>query len=131
MPGNGLNGPIASLVVTFFCKTVSASPASLSGGSGIFFTTCSRKKAPCGLAGGCMLRNAGDTSNLTAFAGYSFLYLSSVARPGDQIDRSVNPTLIPTNPSFGVPFGPPRPAPIFNHTDFHAHGVNLGLGLAF
>jgi Putative beta barrel porin-7 (BBP7) len=71
------------------------------------------------------------TRNLTAFAGYSFLYLSNVARPGDQIDRNVNPTLVPTNPSFAVPFGPPRPAPIFNHTDFYAHGVNLGLGLSF
>jgi len=61
-------GPIGSLVVAVFCKAVSASAASFSGGSGNFLTTCSRKNAPCGLAGGWMLRNAGDTSNLTGFS---------------------------------------------------------------
>lgn len=67
------------------------------------------------------------TRRLTAFVGYDFLYLSSVVRPGDQIDRSVNETQ-----STGAPLiGPARPAPLFQRTDFYSHGVNLGLEFTF
>lgn len=57
--------------------------------------------------------------------GYSFLYWSSVARPGDQIDNVVNPNLFPPEAS---PFsGALRPE--FNHraTDFWVQGINFGL----
>jgi hypothetical protein len=67
------------------------------------------------------------TDHCTIFAGYTFLYWSRVARPGDQVDRVVNPNLVPTSTTFGAPGTPARPAPLLNDTDFWAQGLNLGL----
>jgi len=53
--------------------------------------------------------------NLTATVGYSFLYLSDVVRPGDQIDRVVS------FQSNG------RPSVLFRSSDFWSQGVNVGL----
>lgn len=83
-------------------------------------------------------------------AGYDFLWISRVARPGDQIDRKINPTLTGlaavtratsgtrTDPTpFGVPGpaqppqGPKRPRFAFKRTDFWAQGVSFGLGVRF
>jgi hypothetical protein len=74
---------------------------------------------------------------VTSFArlsvGYSFLYLSAVARPGEQIDRGLNPSQAPG--ITGIPsttvIGPPRPTPLFNSTDFWAQGVSFGLELRY
>jgi hypothetical protein len=71
------------------------------------------------------------TSQLRASVGYTFLYWSNVARPGDQIDRPVNPTLLPTVGNPGPPVGPIRPAFTFKDTDFWAQGVNFGLEFRF
>jgi hypothetical protein len=57
---------------------------------------------------------------VTATVGYTFLYISSVVRPSDQIDRSVN--IAPPNT---------RPAFSFHATDFWTQGVNLGLEIRF
>src|SRR4051794_20088600 len=69
------------------------------------------------------------TDRLRATAGYTFQYVSDVVRPGDQIDRGINPVQAPA--ITGVPnaplTGPARPAPLINSTDFWAHGVNFGL----
>lgn len=62
-----------------------------------------------------------------AFAGYTVLYASDVVRPGDQLDRVINPT----QRLGGGLVGPARPGPLFNHTDFWAQGLNLGLQLAY
>jgi len=65
------------------------------------------------------------TDYLRVFVGYNVLYLSSVARPAQEIDRVVNPTFIP-----GSPFpqsGPARPSFTFHQTDFYAQGANFGL----
>ncbi len=64
---------------------------------------------------------------LRAYVGYTFIYWSDVARPGDQIDRRVNPAALPTSLFAGIAGGPARPAPIFNDTGFWAQGVNFGL----
>ncbi len=61
--------------------------------------------------------------------GYSFLYVSSVARPGDQIDRVINPN---TSPAIGSNFSgavssPPHPALNVQSSDFWAQGLNFGL----
>jgi hypothetical protein len=66
------------------------------------------------------------TEHIQIFGGYSFLYWSRVVRPGDQIDTSVNPNLVPTSPSYGAG-GPGRPAFGFHQTDFYAQGANFGL----
>jgi hypothetical protein len=67
------------------------------------------------------------TDHLRVFAGYNVLYLSSVVRADDQIDRRVNITQLAhfTNPPALV--GSPLPAVLFKTTDFWAQGVTLGL----
>lgn len=67
------------------------------------------------------------TENFRAFAGYTFLFWNRVVRPGDQVDRTLNPNLIPTSATFGAAGGPARPARTGADTDFWAHGVNVGL----
>jgi hypothetical protein len=61
--------------------------------------------------------------------GYSFLYVSSVARPGDQIDRVINPSQAPaiTGNFGGNLSGPARPVLNVRDTDFWAQGLNFGL----
>lgn len=61
--------------------------------------------------------------------GYSFLWISTVARAGEQIDPVVNPRYFPILSS-----GPPtplRPAFQFHDTSFWAQGLNFGLELTF
>ena len=60
------------------------------------------------------------TPHVTATVGYTFLYISSVVRPSDQIDRGVN--IAPPNS---------RPAFSLNSTDFWTQGVNLGFEIRF
>lgn len=65
------------------------------------------------------------TNRLSASLGYSLIWWYQVARPGDQIDPSVNPNLIPPE---AVPFtGPLRPEFRFRDDSFWAQGINLGL----
>lgn len=64
--------------------------------------------------------------------GYSFLYISSVARPGEQIDRVINPTQAPAiSGNFPALTGPARPTLSVTDTDYWAQGVNFGLELKF
>ena len=67
------------------------------------------------------------------FAGYSFLYVNSVVRPGNQINRNINPT--PSVSWTGEPpatlKGPAEPSFEFNSSSFWAHGINAGLTLRF
>jgi hypothetical protein len=53
------------------------------------------------------------TQNVSLKAGYTFLYIDSVVRPGDQIDRSVTPQ------------------PLFNKTTYWAQGIDLGVALRY
>jgi hypothetical protein len=57
--------------------------------------------------------------------GYTFIFLSRVARPGDQIDLALNPNLFPPEED---PFsGPLRPAFPFRDSRFWAQGISFGL----
>ena len=67
------------------------------------------------------------TPRLQIKFGYTFLFWSSVARPGDQIDRRVNANNVPTDVNFGTAGGPAVPAFSFVHSDYWAQGLNLGL----
>lgn len=71
------------------------------------------------------------TRHINVHLGYTFLYWSHVQRPGDVIDRTINPTQLPTSRQFGALAGPARPTFDFNHSDFWAHGVNIGLGFEY
>ena len=65
--------------------------------------------------------------------GYSFLYISSVARPGDQIDRVINPTQSSaiTNNFPTYLSGVARPGLNVHNTDFWAQGLNFALEFRF
>jgi hypothetical protein len=69
------------------------------------------------------------TSRIAVFAGYTFLYWSSVVRPGDQIDTVVDVTRVPNFITNATPVTPPRPINPFKRSDFWAHGVNFGIGV--
>ncbi len=71
--------------------------------------------------------------NIRVSAGYSFLYLSSVARPGDQIDRSINASQLPGISGNPLPvlIGPARPAYLGNDSSFWAHGLNVGVEVRY
>ena len=70
----------------------------------------------------------GDHLCLTA--GYSFMYWSDVVRPGDQVDRVVNSSLVPLTTT-GVTTGPAAPTSSINRTDFWAHGFHAGASLVW
>ncbi|HYV34083.1 MAG TPA: BBP7 family outer membrane beta-barrel protein [Gemmataceae bacterium] len=63
--------------------------------------------------------------------GYTFLYWSNVVRPGSQVDRTVNPTLVPTDQSYGNFTGPARPGLTPQSTDYWTQGINVGLTFRF
>jgi hypothetical protein len=67
----------------------------------------------------------GDVSRL--FVGYNFLYLSDLARPGDQIDRSLNPVQIPSLSPGATFAGADRPRVTFARSDFWTQGLIIGL----
>lgn len=67
------------------------------------------------------------TRYVRATAGYDFLYWNQVARPGNQIDRTVNPTQF----LGGTLVGPARPAPLFRTSDYFIHGVSGGIEFTF
>lgn len=71
------------------------------------------------------------TDHISLFASYSFLYWFDVVRPGDQIDRTVNPRQVPSNLQFGLPGGPPQPVSQFNHSDLWAQGLGLGFEIRY
>ena len=71
------------------------------------------------------------TSYLTASVGYSFLYWSSVVRPGDQIDHNVDSRQIPTGQTFVQGLNATSPSSLMKRTDFWANGVNFGLEFQF
>jgi hypothetical protein len=66
------------------------------------------------------------TDCLRLFVGYNLLYVTTVVRPADQIDRIVNPTQIPRLGG-GTLTGSANPAFNFRGTDFYAQGFNLGV----
>jgi hypothetical protein len=65
------------------------------------------------------------------FVGYTFLYLSDVARPGAQVNPVLNTTLIPASLNFGPLVGPLQPVREVHQSDFWAQGLHLGAALNF
>ncbi len=65
------------------------------------------------------------TPRMRFVVGYNLIYWSGVVRPGDQIDRDVNPDQLaePISPLVG----PLRPEFAFQSSNFWAQGLNLGL----
>jgi hypothetical protein len=69
--------------------------------------------------------------NLRVFTGYNFLAISSVVRPGEQIDRVINTTQLPSPTGPNPVVGEPRPRPLFERDSFWAQGINFGLMVSF
>jgi hypothetical protein len=67
------------------------------------------------------------TDHLRASLGYTFLYWSQVARPGEAIDRGINPSQLASEFGPGMLVGPARPAFAFKDTDFWAQGINFSV----
>ena len=63
--------------------------------------------------------------------GYTFLYLSRVARAGPQIDTGLNPALIPTSLVYGQGVGAARPGLLERDEGFWVQGVNAGIELRY
>jgi hypothetical protein len=64
------------------------------------------------------------TDHLRATLGYTFLYWSNVVRPGDHINRDVNPKLI--QPQVPPITGEIRPGFEFDTTDYWVQGLSFG-----
>ncbi|MFO1064614.1 MAG: BBP7 family outer membrane beta-barrel protein [Pirellulales bacterium] len=62
------------------------------------------------------------TARLDVSVGYNFIYWSQLARPSNQIDRTLNATQFPPGPLVGQA----SPARKFEQTDFWAQGVSFG-----
>jgi hypothetical protein len=71
------------------------------------------------------------TDNVRFRAGYTFLYLNSVMRPGQQIDRAIDQTIAPGNTAFIRGASGTRPAFQGRSTDFYVHGLNFGLEMLY
>jgi Putative beta barrel porin-7 (BBP7) len=70
--------------------------------------------------------------NLRAFAGYDFLYINRVLRPGNQIDRSINFSETVQSDIVGGLAGPgSHPALTMENSGFWAQGLHLGLEFTY
>lgn len=67
------------------------------------------------------------TERVRATVGYTFLCISDVTRPGEQIDRVINTTQFPPNNLTGAA----RPTATFRDGDFWTHGLNVGVEFKF
>jgi hypothetical protein len=67
---------------------------------------------------------------VTLRLGYSFIYLSNVLRPGNQVNRTTSANLIPSDPTYGSA-GPNQPAYQFHASSYWAQGMNVGLDCRF
>jgi hypothetical protein len=120
-------------VVDIHGSTVITSPAGTTVGTPVGFLATASNSGQftrdvfavvpeIGINVGCQIN-----THLRASVGYTFLYWSSVARPGDQVDEGVSGTQLPTDTRFNPGSGPARPAVLLRGTDFWAQGINFGL----
>jgi hypothetical protein len=70
------------------------------------------------------------TPRTTLRIGYSFIFLSNVLRPGNQVNRTTSANLLPSDPTYGNP-GPNLPTYQFHTSSYWAQGLNLGLDWRF
>ena len=73
------------------------------------------------------------TPQVTVRLGYSLLYASGVARPGDQMNRNINPTMTVSwdNDPPVTPVGPAQPTFAANTSDFWAQSLSIGVAYRF
>jgi hypothetical protein len=59
------------------------------------------------------------------------MYLNKVVRPGDQYTTVVNPSVVPTSPSFGSGGAVTVPNPAGSQTYYWLQGVTFGLHIRY
>ena len=67
------------------------------------------------------------TDHITGTIGYTFVYMSSVVRPGDQVDRFINPSLLTTPPTAGTT----KTSFAMQSTEFWAQGLTFGAAFRY
>lgn len=63
--------------------------------------------------------------------GYTFLYLSSALRPGQSVDRTVDPARVPSDQNFGQTPTTDRPGVTLRDAGFWAQGLNFGVSIKY
>lgn len=63
--------------------------------------------------------------------GYNLFYWSNVVRPGNQVNRFVDTTQVPTDASYNPNSTATQPPFLFQSTNFWAQGLTLSLALTF
>lgn len=71
------------------------------------------------------------TPRLRAHVGYNALYLSNVVRPGNHLDRNINPTQNAFFVPPGTLTGTPAPLATIRESSFWAHGLQVGMELRY
>jgi hypothetical protein len=73
------------------------------------------------------------TSNVKVHLGYNFLYINSVARPGDQVNTVINTQFVPSSGDFrpNDPTALLEPSLQFRRTEYWVHGINAGVMLRY
>jgi hypothetical protein len=68
-------------------------------------------------------------SHVRVFAGYDFMYMSTVVRPGNQIDNNINLSQMGGTPNHtpNTLIGQPSPGVPFQSSNFWAQGVTFGM----
>ena len=70
--------------------------------------------------------------NVRLTMGYSYLYWNKVARPGNQIDRVINPTVEATSTSFGIPNAGANPSfTQIRESSFWMSALNFGFEIFY
>ncbi len=68
------------------------------------------------------------TKNIDINLGYTLLFMSHALRPGNNIDRSVDPSQLPNfTGARGAPVDLTRPGVPFLQTNYYAHGLSAGI----
>jgi hypothetical protein len=63
--------------------------------------------------------------------GYNVIYMTSVVRPGGQIDRQIDIRQVPADPGFQAGATVTRPRFEFRDSDFWTHGLNFGIEVRY
>jgi hypothetical protein len=71
------------------------------------------------------------SDHFRVYVGYNLMFWTNVVRPGEQIDRVVNPNNWPSSTSAGGNSPPRRPAFEFRDSAFWAQGVVAGFEWRF
>lgn len=65
------------------------------------------------------------------YVGYNFMYMNRVARAGDQLDRNIDLTQVPTAFEYNPALPGNNPRPLLTQTYFWAQGMDVGLEITY